>query len=392
MTGVPEKPTLDGVEERWGARWDAEGTYHFRPGTPRSDVFAIDTPPPTVSGSLHVGHVFSYTHTDTVARYHRMRGRNVFYPIGWDDNGLATERRVQNFFGVRCDPSLDFDPSFEPPPSPPKDAIAVSRPNFVALCERLTIEDERAFEELFRRLGLSVDWRYLYTTIGEHSRRVSQRAFLRNVIRAEAYQQDAPTLWDVDYRTAVAQAELEDRELPGAYHTLLFHTADGDLRIDTTRPELVPACVALVAHPSDDRYRDLIGTTVRTPLFDVDVAVYAHPLADPDKGTGIAMVCTFGDTTDVTWWRELDLPTRVVIGRDGRLLDTAGPELAGLRVNAARRRIVELLRESGDLVGEPRPVTHVVKYYEKGDLPLEIVSSRQWYIRNGGRDAALREA
>src|SRR4051794_8166884 len=404
MAIVPEKPTLDGIEERWGAHWDDEGTYHFRPGTPRSEVFSIDTPPPTVSGSLHVGHVFSYTHTDTVARYQRMRGRNVFYPIGWDDNGLATERRVQNYFGVRCDPTLDYEPGFEPPASPPKEAIPASRPNFVALCERLTHEDERTFEELFRRLGLSVDWRYLYTTIGERSRRISQLAFLRNVMRGEAYQQDAPTLWDVDFRTAVAQAELEDRELPAAYHTLLFHGPGGDLRIDTTRPELVAACVALVAHPSDERYRHLVGTTVRTPLFGVEVPVYAHALADPEKGTGIAMVCTFGDTTDVTWWRELDLPARPIVGRDGHIVaatpdwitSAAGrdhfTDLAGKTVRQAQTRTVALLEEGGELAGEPRPIVHPVKFYERGDCPLEIVTTRQWYIRNGGRDAPLREA
>ncbi len=404
MASVPEKPTLDGIEQRWGDLWDAQGTYHFRPGTPRDEVFAIDTPPPTVSGSLHVGHVFSYTHTDTVARFQRMRGRNVFYPIGWDDNGLATERRVQNYFGVRCDPTLPYDPDFQPPASPPKEAIPVSRPNFVELCERLTIDDEQAFEALFRRLGLSVDWRYLYTTIGERSRRVSQLAFLRNVARSEAYQQDAPTLWDVDYRTAVAQAELEDRELPGNYHTLLFHGPDGDLRIDTTRPELVGACVALVTHPSDERYRPLVGATVRTPLFDVDVPVHAHPLADPEKGTGIAMVCTFGDTTDVTWWRELDLPARPIVGRDGRIL-AATPdwivsesgrahyaELAGKTVKQAQVRTVALLGETGEVAGDPRSIVHPVKFYERGDRPLEIVTTRQWYIRNGGRDAALRDA
>jgi valyl-tRNA synthetase len=404
MASVPEKPTLDGIEQHWGERWDADGTYHFRPGTPRDEVFSIDTPPPTVSGSLHVGHVFSYTHTDTVARFHRMRGSNVFYPIGFDDNGLATERRVQNYYGIRCDPTLDYDPSFEPPASPPKDAIPVSRPNFVALCERLTREDERAFEELFRRLGLSVDWRYLYTTIGERSRRISQLAFLRNVMRGEAYQQDAPTLWDVDYRTAVAQAELEDRELPGAYHTLLFHGADGDVRIDTTRPELVAACVALVAHPADERYRALVGSTVRTPLFGVDVPVHAHPLADPEKGTGIAMVCTFGDTTDVTWWRELDLPARPIVGYDGRIVTTTPDwitttegrdhfaELAGKTVKQAQARTVALLGEAGETTGDPRPIMHPVKFYERGDRPLEIVTTRQWYIRNGGRDAVLRDA
>src|SRR5881392_577891 len=173
MATVPEKPTLDGIEERWGAQWDAAGTYHFRPGTPRSEVYAIDTPPPTVSGSLHVGHVFSYTQTDTVARFHRMRGRNVFYPIGWDDNGLATERRVQNFYGVRCDPHLAHDPGFEPPEKPPKDAIAISRPNFLELCARLVAEDEKAFEALWRGLGLSVDWSLTYTTVGTSARRTS---------------------------------------------------------------------------------------------------------------------------------------------------------------------------------------------------------------------------
>jgi valyl-tRNA synthetase len=403
MANVPEKPTLDGIEPRWADRWEADGTYRFAGPGPRDTIFAIDTPPPTVSGSLHVGHVFSYTHTDIVARFHRMRGRNVFYPIGWDDNGLATERRVQNYYGVRCDPTLPYEPNFEPPPTPPKEAIPVSRPNFVALCERLTIEDEQAFEEIFRRLGLSVDWRYLYTTIGERSRRVSQSAFLRNIARGEAYQQDAPTLWDVDYRTAVAQAELEDRELPGAYHTLLFHGPDGDLRVDTTRPELVAACVALVAHPSDERYAAIIGQTATTPLFGVEVPIYAHALADPEKGTGIAMVCTFGDTTDVTWWRELALTARPIVGRDGRILpgpvdwitDSAGQEryeaLAGKTVKQAQARTVALLGETGEIEGDLRQIVHPVKFYERGDRPLEIVTTRQWYIRNGGRDRALRE-
>src|SRR5262245_15042570 len=293
MARVPEKPTLDGIESRWSERWAADGTYDFVRGTSRDQVYAIDTPPLTVSGSLHVGHVFSFTHTDTMARFHRMRGRNVFYPMGWDDNGLPTERRVQNFYGVRCDPSLPYDPDFEPPVSPPKDPIRVSRPNFVELCLRLTAADEKAFATVWRRLGLSVDWSFIYTTIDEDSRRVGQRAFLRNLGRGEAYQQDAPTLWDVDYRTAVAQAELEDREVPGAYHTLVFHGPDGDVTIDTTRPELVPACVALVAHPSDKRYVGLVGRTARVPLFGFEVPIHAHPLAEPEKGTGLAMVCTF---------------------------------------------------------------------------------------------------
>ncbi len=364
-------------------------------------MFSIDTPPPTVSGSLHIGHVFSYTHTDAVARFHRMRGKAVFYPMGWDDNGLPTERRVQNYFGVRCDPGLPYDPDFAPPADPPKVPIAISRPNFVELCRQLTVEDEKVFEQLWRTLGLSVDWAHTYATVGEAAQRVSQRAFLRMLDRGDAYQRTAPTLWDVEFRTAVSQAELEDRDRPGAYHRLAFLRAEGSgpaVEIETTRPELLAACVALVAHPDDERYRPLFGTSVVTPLFGVKVPVLAHQLADPEKGSGVAMVCTFGDLTDVVWWRELHLPTRTILGRDGRLLpvtwgtegwESAVPaeagshydELAGKTVNQAQARIVEQLTEVGALIGEPTPITHPVKFYERGDRPLEIVSSRQWFVR-----------
>jgi valyl-tRNA synthetase len=397
---VPERPSLEGLEAKWGERWDQAATYRFDRTTPRPAVFSIDTPPPTVSGSLHVGHVFSFTHTDTVARYRRMRGYAVFYPMGWDDNGLATERRVQNYFGVRCDPGLRHDPGFAPPADPGKEQIPVSRPDFVSLCHQLTAEDEKAFESTWRHLGLSVDWSLHYTTISPRARRVSQRGFLRLLAGGHAYLAEAPTQWDVDFQTAVSQAEMEDRDVAGAYHRLGFPRADGGstVEIETTRPELLPACVALVAHPDDDRYRGLLGSTVHTPLFAVPVRVFGHPLAEPDKGTGIAMVCTFGDTTDVTWWRELELATRTIVGRDGRLhgapfgdpgWESADPgparaaygELEGRTVAQARRRIVELLAESGALVGEPRPVTHAVRFYERGERPLEIVSSRQWYVR-----------
>ena len=409
MSTVPDKPSLENIEPKWIGVWDAEGVYAFNRAATRDNVFAIDTPPPTVSGSLHMGHVFSYTHTDTVARFWRMRGKAVFYPMGWDDNGLPTERRVQNYFGVSCDSSVPYVAGLQPPfrGDPPKDhkAVPVSRPNFIELCEELTAQDEKIFEDLFRTLGLSVDWSLLYTTIDERSRRASQRAFLRNLSRGEAYTQEAPTLWDVDFKTAVAQAELEDRDRPGAYHTLAFHKADGsgDILIDTTRPELLAACVALIAHPDDDRYKPYFGKTVRTPLFNVEVPVLAHPLAQIDKGTGIAMCCTFGDLTDVTWWRELQLPMRAIIGRDGRIVadaphgltDAQGlahfASLVGKSAKQAQTAIAEMLAASGEMIGEPRSITHPVKFYEKGDRPLEIVTSRQWYIRNGGRDAALRD-
>ena len=413
---IPDKPALEGLETTWDAEWTAAGTYLFDRATAvqrgRGGVFSVDTPPPTASGSLHIGHVFSYTHTDVKVRFERMRGKTVFYPMGWDDNGLPTERRVQNYYGVRCDPDLPYDAGFTPPyeggdnkSSKAADQVPISRRNFIELCETLTVEDEKTFESVWRMLGLSVDWTQTYRTISDDTIRTSQLAFLRGLERGESYQALAPTLWDIDFRSAIAQAELEDREQPAAYHRIAFHKADGsgDVFIETTRPELLPACVALVAHPDDERYQSLFGSTVRTPLFDVEVPVLAHSLAQQDKGSGIAMICTFGDVTDIIWWRELDLPNRTILGQDGRVIADAPDaissaagvaayaELAGKTVFSAKKRIVELLRESGELIGDPKPFTHAVKFYEKGDRPLEIVSTRQWYIRNGARDASLRD-
>jgi valyl-tRNA synthetase len=441
MTGgrIPERPSVDGLEDKWSGRWRQDETFRFHRPASRAEVFSIDTPPPSVSGSLHVGHVFSYTHTDIVARFQRMRGKHVFYPIGWDDNGLPTERRVQFRYGVRCDPSLPYDPDFVAPEplTGKRPVVSLARRNFVELCEQMTVRDEQAFERLWRRLGLSVDWSLTYTTIGAKSHRVAQLGFLHLLAAGQAYQSEAPSLWDVTFQTAVAQAELVDRDHAGAWHRISFGPAraihnsvresraepclsgrigaDADVsanakrespslesstvEIETTRPELLPACVALIAHPDDERYQHLFGTTVRSPLFGVEIPVLAHPLAEPDRGAGIAMCCTFGDLTDVQWWRELKLPTRTVIGRDGRIL--ADPpegvdspvyhQLAGATVHTARERIVALLKESGDLIGDPRPTTRPVKFYEKGEKPLEIVSSRQWFVRSlEHRDALLR--
>ena len=415
MAAIPEKPVLEGLEDKWGAAWEEQGTYLFdrdaAKAAGRAGVYSVDTPPPTASGSLHIGHVFSYTHTDVKARFERMRGKTVFYPIGWDDNGLPTERRVQNYYGVRCDPSLPYDADFVPPfhgdakSLKAADQVPVSRRNFIELCEELTVEDEKTFEALWRDLGLSVDWTQTYRTISNETIRTSQLAFLRSAERGEAYRALAPTLWDVDFRSAIAQAELEDREQQATYHRLAFGKTDGsgDIEIMTTRPELLAACVALVAHPDDERYQAYFGKTVTTPVFGVEVPVLAHPLAQQDKGSGIAMVCTFGDVTDMIWWRELDLPIRTIIGLDGRVVadapeaivtdegKAAYAELVGLTVFSAKKKMVELLEGSGRLLEVGKPFMHPVKFFEKGDRPLEIVSTKQWYLTNGARDENLKE-
>ncbi|MDH3685165.1 MAG: valine--tRNA ligase [Myxococcales bacterium] len=410
------------AESRWDASWTERGVHAWDPARPREDSFVVDTPPPTASGTLHPGHMFSYTHTDILVRHKRMRGLNVYYPMGWDDNGLPTERRVQNYYHVRCDPNLQYESGlvFEEANAkarkkPPRH---ISRPNFVELCEILTAEDEKSFEALWRRLGISVDWNLQYQTIDEHCRRIAQLSFCDLWTKGHLYNSDAPTMWDVDFHCAIAQAEVEDKVIPGAYHDLEFGVEGSDdaLVISTTRPELLPACVGVTAHPDDERYRGLFGKRAVTPLFRVPVPIFPSELADPEKGTGILMVCTFGDATDVLWWREQGLALRQLVGFNGRLaaIEFGSPgfesldpeaanrsyaELAGKSVAAARKAIVELLRDSAGsatgngapLQAEPRAIEHPVKFYEKGDRPLEFVPTRQWYVRLLDKKEALLE-
>jgi valyl-tRNA synthetase len=419
-TALPKHFDAPAAERRWDRVWEEQGTYRYDPTRPREETFTVDTPPPTVSGSLHLGHVSSYTHTDVLARYKRMQGLNVFYPMGWDDNGLPTERRVQNYFHVRCDPHAHYEENLEIESATAKQRKKpprlVSRPNFIDLCHRVTREDEEAFEELWRRLGLSVDWSQQYATIDHRCRLIAQRSFRDLYEKGHVYNGDAPTAWDVDFQTAVAQAEMEDRVKPGAFHHIEFAVEGSDrgIVIATTRPELLPACVGVTAHPEDSRYRDLFGKNAVTPLFRVPVPIFPSELADPEKGTGILMVCTFGDQTDVEWWREQKLALRQLLDRDGTLIPvtfgtevfpSADPDaadgyyaaLVGKGVTRAREAISQQLRDpagsatgrGAPLQGEPEPMEHSVKFYEKGERPLELVPTRQWFVRLLDKKAQL---
>ena len=384
-------------EKKWQAHWDTTDLYAWKGSVSRENIFAIDTPPPTVSGSLHIGHVFSYTQTDILARYQRMKGKDVFYPMGWDDNGLPTERRVQAVFGITCQPDMPYDPQWVPqkktgshPPEP------VSRRNFVEACLLLTQEDEKMFENTWKQLGLSVDWKQTYSTMNPHCTVVSQRSFLDLVAKNNIYQAQAPTMWDVDFQTAVAQAEIEDRTLPGAYHRIAFKTEAGDsFVIATTRPELLPACIAIVAHPDDARYSHLFGQQAITPLFGAHVPIMPSTHANPSKGTGILMVCTFGDQADVDFWKQSSLPVKQILGKDGRFIPlsfTQAPFLSddpqkaqdmykhweSLRPHHVRKHIEGVLGD--DLVAPIEPIEHPVKFYEKGDSPIEFITTRQWFV------------
>src|SRR3954447_421561 len=275
---LPRRYDPKTAEPRLRDLWRDEGVYHFEPDDPRP-IYSIDTPPPTVSGFLHLGHVYSYSHTDFIARFRRMRGDNVFYPMGYDDNGLPTERLAERRLGIT--------------------AAGVGREAFIQKCLELSDEIERDYQALWQRLGLSIDWRYTYKTIDDLSRRTSQWSFIDLYNRKLACRQMAPAIWCPECKTAIAQAELNDLERESVFYTLAFRLDNGDtLPIATTRPELLPACVAVFVNPTDERYRGLVGREVRVPLFDMEVPLLEDPGADPEKGTGAVMCCTFGDATD----------------------------------------------------------------------------------------------
>jgi valyl-tRNA synthetase len=364
------------AELRLAHFWAEAGLYDFDHTGP-GPIFTIDTPPPTVSGQLHIGQCYSYAQADTIARYRRMRGERVFYPMGFDDNGLPTERFVEKII-KRTAPEME-------------------REAFVAACLELIRQTEDRFEKLWRRLGLSVDWRYRYSTISPRAQRVSQWSFIQLCQAGRVYTQLAPTLWCPECRTAIAQAEVDDTSLLTQFSTLAFRLPDGDiLPIATTRPELLPACVAIFVHPEDTRYTHLIGqsasiasaTFADQPL--IEVPILADELANPTKGSGAVMCCTFGDSTDVRWWRTHQLPLRAAIGHDGRMTALAGP-LAGLPIAEARARILRSRAENRQILKQ-ETIEHTIGTHERCGTPIEYLQTRQWFIRILDQKERLLEA
>lgn len=351
------------------ALWEKEGIYRFDPNR-EGKLYSIDTPPPTVSGSLHIGHLFSYTQAEVIARFHRMRGENVYYPFGFDDNGLPTERLVEREQDLR--------------------ARDLPRREFIEKCRETAARYEKAFRELFSSMGFSVDWSLQYETASPETRRLSQALFLELAREGKAVCREAPVLWCTQCRTSIAQAELETRETDSVFYTLPFSCGEELLPVATTRPELLYGCVCLLIHPENKQYQNYLGKTAKVPLYGFEIPILPDEKADPEKGTGIVMCATFGDSTDAQWVEEHQLPIRKVLLPEGVFAPEV-PKLAGLSVREGRKEIVKLLEEAG-LILQREPISHTVAVHERCGTPVEILPSRQWYIRVLPERERLREA
>jgi len=355
---LPKRWNPETREPELQAEWQQAGIYHFDPQS-QAPVYSIDTPPATVSGKLHLGHTFSYSHPDFIARFWRMNGYNVFYPMGYDDNGLPTERLVEKQLGMS--------------------AGEIGRSSFIQKCLQISATAEKDYQDLWQRMGLSIDWRYTYRTIDTEARQIAQLSFLQLYQLGMVYRQEAPTIWCPECGTAIAQAELDDFEQQSEFVTLIFTLENGEsLHIATTRPELLPACVAIFVHPEDARYQGLIGATAEVPIFGQRVPILADPQADPQKGTGMVMCCTFGDQTDVAWWYTHNLPLIEAIDETGHMKQVAG-SFEGLSIAEARTQIKHALGETQSLINRS-PITHSVRVHERCDTPAEFIITRQWFV------------
>ncbi|QCS24676.1 valine--tRNA ligase [Rickettsia parkeri] len=361
MKEFPKNYNFTENEKKWQQIWQEKQIYAYNPNVAKEETYVIDTPPPTVSGQLHIGHVYSYTQTDFIVRFQRMMGKNIFYPMGFDDNGLPTERLVEKQKQIK--------------------AYNMDRSEFIKICEEVVASEEEKFRSLFNQIALSVDWSLEYQTISPLSRKISQMSFLDLVQKEEIYRTNQPILWDPVDGTALAQADIEDKEKTSFMNYITFKTEQGDpLTIATTRPELLPACVAVFYHPDDGRYKHLAGKSAITPLFNEQVPLLADPLVRQDKGTGLVMCCTFGDQTDITWWKTHNLPLKTIITKKGTIDFQHKTSIDGLKIKEARTKIIDILKEQ-ELLIKQEDITHTVKCAERSGAPLEILTVPQWFVK-----------
>lgn len=391
MKSLPKSYEHKEREAHWQKHWVESGVYNFKDDLPREQTFVIDTPPPTVSGILHMGHIFSYTQADFIARYQRMSGKDVFYPMGFDDNGLPTERLVEKTLNIK--------------------GSAMPREEFVEKCRAVVVDAENEFRRLFKSTALSVDWNQEYQTISDDVRKLSQASFIDLMQKDQAYRDFRPTYWDWVDQTAIAQAEIENKEMPGVMNEIEFTLLESgeSIVIMTTRPELLGACVAVMYHPEDPNAPKYAGKHAITPLFNEKVPMIADEAVERDKGTGIVMCCTFGDDTDKEWWRKHKLPLRPILGKDGKIdlsndlyIHSLRPtaeytwpksqsdirSLNGLKPKQANAKTIELLQAEGKLLKQT-PMTHAVKCAERSGTPIEIIPTYQWFVRVVDKKEAL---
>ncbi|MBI4453349.1 valine--tRNA ligase [Candidatus Woesearchaeota archaeon] len=354
-------------EPKWQKFWLKEGIYKFDTNDTKREIYSIDTPPPTISGNMHIGHAFSYSQQDFVVRFQRMLGKNVFYPFGTDDNGLPTDRLVEKINNVR--------------------SSHMDRTEYIKLCLATLERIREDFISDWKRIGMSCDWNIYYSTINEHCRKLSQKSFIDLYKAGREYQKEAPTIWCPHCQTAIAQVELVDKEKPSKFVDIIFKVETGegknktseDLVIATTRPEMLGSCVGVFAHPSDERYTKFIGKKARVPLFNHSVSILADERANPEKGTGIVMCCTFGDQTDIEWYKAHNLQLKISITQGGFMTEIAG-RYKGLKIKEAREQIINDLKEAGLLIKE-KPITHMVNVHDKCSTEVEILNSKQWFIK-----------
>lgn len=349
---------LKELEQKWREYWEKEGIYKFDQKSDKK-IYSVDTPPPTVSGEMHIGHACSYSQQDFLVRYKRMQGFNVFYPFGTDDNGLPTERLVEKSLGIK--------------------AKEMPREKFIQVCMDFLKKELPRFIQDWKNIGISCDWDIYYSTINEHSRRIAQWSFLDLHKKGRLYRKDAPAMWCPECKTGVAQVEAQDKEIDATFNDIIFKVGKENLTVATTRPELLPACVAVFYNPTDKRYKKYKGKMAKVPLFDFEVPIMEDIRADPEKGTGLVMCCTFGDQTDMEWQKAHNLPIKMAISPEGLMTEIAG-EFKGMKIKEARKIIIQKLKDAGLLTAQ-KPIKHAVNVHERCGTEIEFIKSKQWFVK-----------